>query len=320
VTTTDSNITQDMTPIEVANLLERLEEGHQAAWLSTREVPWQGAEYQARFQNAAEVDAVFRDVMWETVENGMRRPGEPVEDFAERAESEARLADAHKAGAESPAYLIAHQADAGVTPETIVGSQDEIAARLLNDPSTSEGHAYAKALRTVKTCVGSEWCRFGTQDSTRMGKELERALWRMYAPHKVKLAVSGCPRNCAESGIKDVGVIGVDSGWEIYVAGNGGIKTEVAQFLVRVATHAEVLEYAGAFLQLYREEGWYLERTVHYVARVGIDSVRKRVVEDASGRRALWERLQFALDKEPDPWSEPLRAGVDLRQFEKLAV
>ena len=79
------------------------------------------------------------------------------------------------------------------------------------------GHAYAKALRTVKTCVGSEWCRFGTQDSTQMGSELERALWRMYAPHKVKIAVSGCPRNCAESGIKDVGVIGVDSGWEIYV-------------------------------------------------------------------------------------------------------
>jgi nitrite reductase (NADH) large subunit len=180
------------------------------------------------------------------------------------------------------------------------------------------GHAYAKALRTVKTCVGSEWCRFGTQDSTRMGQELERALWRMYAPHKVKLAVSGCPRNCAESGIKDVGVIGVDSGWEIYIAGNGGIKTEVAQFLVKVASHAEVLEYAGAFLQLYREEGHYLERTVHYVARVGLDHVKARVVDDAAGRRALHERLQFALDGEPDPWHEPQRAGIDLRQFEMI--
>jgi nitrite reductase (NADH) large subunit len=181
------------------------------------------------------------------------------------------------------------------------------------------GHAYAKALRTVKTCVGSEWCRFGTQDSTRMGKELERALWRMYAPHKVKLAVSGCPRNCAESGIKDVGIIGVDSGWEIYIAGNGGIKTEVAQFLAKVATREEVLEYAGAFLQLYREEGWYLERTVHYVARVGIERVRARVLEDAPGRRALWERLQFAVDQEPDPWKDPARAGIDLRQFAVLA-
>ena len=187
------------------------------------------------------------------------------------------------------------------------------------DLGMPSGHAYAKALRTVKTCVGSEWCRFGTQDSTQMGKDLERALWRMYAPHKVKLAVSGCPRNCAEAGIKDVGVIGVDSGWEIYVAGNGGIKTEVAQFLVKVKTAAEVLEYAGAFLQLYREEGWYLERTVHYVARVGLDYVKKKIVDDADGRRALWERLQFALDGEPDPWHEMERANVDARQFVPLA-
>jgi nitrite reductase (NADH) large subunit len=153
-----------------------------------------------------------------------------------------------------------------------------------------------------------------------MGKALERALWRMYAPHKVKLAVSGCPRNCAEAGIKDVGVIGVESGWEIYVGGNGGIKTEVAQFLVKVATADEVLEYAGAFLQLYREEGFYLERTVHYLARVGLDRVKKRIVDDAEGRRALWGRLQFALDGEPDPWHEPRRAGVDLRQFEPLGA
>jgi len=99
------------------------------------------------------------------------------------------------------------------------------------------------------------------------------------------------------------------------VAGNGGIKTEVAQFLVKVATHAEVLEYSGAFLQLYREEGHYLERTVHYVARVGLDHVKRRVLEDADGRRALWERLQFSLDGEPDPWHEPQKAGIDLRQF-----
>jgi nitrite reductase (NADH) large subunit len=182
------------------------------------------------------------------------------------------------------------------------------------------GHAYAKALRTVKTCVGSEWCRFGTQDSTAMGKALERALWRMAAPHKVKLAVSGCPRNCAESGIKDVGVIGVESGWEIYVAGNGGIKTEVAQFLCKVKSAEEVLEHAGAFLQLYREEGWYLERTVHYVARVGLDHVKQRVLDDAAGRKALWQRLQFALDGEPDPWAEFERAKVDRRQFEALAA
>jgi nitrite reductase (NADH) large subunit len=198
----------------------------------------------------------------------------------------------------------------------LLGVKKEDLRGVWQDLGMPSGHAYAKALRTVKTCVGSEWCRFGTQDSTQMGKDLERALWRMYAPHKVKLAVSGCPRNCAEAGIKDVGVIGVDSGWEIYVAGNGGIKTEVAQFLVKLKTADEVLEYSGAFLQLYREEGWYLERTVHYVSRVGLDHVKKRILDDAEGRKALWERLKFSLDGEPDPWFEFEKAAVDTRQFE----
>ncbi|MCW5663451.1 MAG: nitrite reductase large subunit NirB [Piscinibacter sp.] len=197
----------------------------------------------------------------------------------------------------------------------LLGVKKEDLVNVWKDIGMPSGHAYAKALRTVKTCVGSEWCRFGTQDSTQMGKDLERALWRMYAPHKVKLAVSGCPRNCAEAGIKDVGVIGVDSGWEIYVAGNGGIKTEVAQFLVKLKTAAEVLEYSGAFLQLYREEGWYLERTCHYVGRVGLDYVKKKILDDHAGRKALWERLQFSLDGEPDPWFEFDKAAVDTRQF-----
>jgi nitrite reductase (NADH) large subunit len=201
----------------------------------------------------------------------------------------------------------------------LLGVKKEDLVNVWRDIGMPSGHAYAKALRTVKTCVGSEWCRFGTQDSTQMGKDLERALWRMYAPHKVKLAVSGCPRNCAEAGIKDVGVIGVDSGWEIVIAGNGGIKTEVAQFFVKVKTAAEVLEYSGAFLQLYREEGWYLERTVHYVSRVGIEHVKKKVLEDAANRKALRERLQFALDGEPDPWFEHAKANVDLRQFRPVA-
>jgi len=202
----------------------------------------------------------------------------------------------------------------------LLGVKKEDLPAVWRDLGMPSGHAYAKALRTVKTCVGSEWCRFGTQDSTQMGKALERALWRMYAPHKVKLAVSGCPRNCAEAGIKDVGIIGVDSGWEIYIAGNGGIKTEVAQFLCKVKTPQEVLEYAGAFLQLYRLEGWYLERTVHFVQRVGMDYVKKRILDDAEGRKRLWEQLQFALDGEPDPWSAPAQAKLDARQFETIEV
>ena len=200
----------------------------------------------------------------------------------------------------------------------LLGVKKEDLVNVWKDIGMPSGHAYAKALRTVKTCVGSEWCRMGTQDSTQMGKDLERAMWRMYAPHKVKFAVSGCPRNCAEAGIKDVGIIGMDSGWEMYVAGNGGIKTEVAHFLVKVKTAAEVLEYTGAFCELYRTEGWYLERTVHFVARVGLDYVKKKIVEDHAGRKALWENLQFALDGEPDPWFEFDKAEVDTRQFQAL--
>ncbi|PXX43237.1 nitrite reductase large subunit NirB [Undibacterium pigrum] len=200
----------------------------------------------------------------------------------------------------------------------LLGVKKEDLRAVWQDLGMPSGLAYAKGLRTVKTCVGSEWCRFGTQNSTLMGQQLERELARMYSPHKVKLAVSGCPRNCAEAGIKDVGVIGVDSGWEIYVGGNGGIKTEVAQFLVKLKTHEEVMEYTGAFLQLYREEGWYLERTVHYLARVGLDYVKKIILEDHERRKDLYQRLLFALEGESDPWHEPEKAQVDTRQFERL--
>ncbi|WNO04345.1 nitrite reductase large subunit NirB [Rhodoferax mekongensis] len=202
----------------------------------------------------------------------------------------------------------------------LLGVKKEDLQAVWQDIGMPSGHAYAKALRTVKTCVGSEWCRMGTQDSTQMGKDLERAHWRMYAPHKVKYAVSGCPRNCAEAGIKDVGIIGVDSGWEMYIAGNGGIKTEVAHFLVKLKTREEVLEYTGAFMQLYRKEGWYLERTVHFVSRVGLDYIKKRILEDAEGRKALNEELLFALDGEPDPWFDFQDAQVDTRQFAPVAV
>ncbi len=202
----------------------------------------------------------------------------------------------------------------------LLGVKKEDLPGVWKDLGMPTGLAYAKGLRTVKTCVGSEWCRFGTQDSTLMGQQLERELCLMYAPHKVKIAVSGCPRNCAESGIKDVGVIGVDSGWEIYVGGNGGIKTEIAHFLVKLKTHEEVKEYAGAFLELYRQEGWYLERTVHYLARVGLDHVKKHILEDHAGRKALYAQLLDALKGLPDPWHQPEPAQVDTRQFTMLSV
>jgi nitrite reductase (NADH) large subunit len=180
------------------------------------------------------------------------------------------------------------------------------------------GHAYGKSIRTVKTCVGAEHCRFGTQLSMSMGVKLEKMLFGMGAPHKVKLAVSGCPRNCAEAGIKDVGVIGVDSGYEIYIAGNGGIKTEIAMFMCKVKSDSEVLEYSGAFLQLYREEAYYLERTCHYVARVGLDYVKQIVVEDGERRKALYERLLYALQDYEDPWAAAVAQPAVRREFEAL--
>ena len=122
-----------------------------------------------------------------------------------------------------------------------------------NKAGLISGHAYAKGLRTVKTCVGSEWCRFGTQDSTGLGVKIEKMCWGSWTPHKVKLAVSGCPRNCAEATIKDLGVVCVEAGYDIVVGGNGGVEVRVCDPLVRIATEVEVLEHVGAFLQLYRE-------------------------------------------------------------------
>jgi nitrite reductase (NADH) large subunit len=202
----------------------------------------------------------------------------------------------------------------------LLGVKKEDLPKIWADLDMPSGYAYAKALRTVKTCVGSEWCRFGVQDSTNLGIDLERAFDRMWSPHKVKMAVSGCPRNCAESGIKDVGIVGVESGWEISVAGNGGIKTEVAQFLCKVKTREEVLEYAGAFIQLYREEARYLDRTCHWVARVGLDYVKKRILDDPEGRQALYERLLYAVSGEKDPWHERVQEGVARHEFEPLYV
>ncbi len=202
----------------------------------------------------------------------------------------------------------------------LLGVKKEDLTSMWADLDMPSGYAYGKSIRTVKTCVGSEFCRFGTQNSTQLGIDIEKAFDHMWAPHKVKFAVSGCPRNCAESGIKDVGVIGVDSGWEIYVGGNGGIKTEVAHFLCKVKTAEEVLEYSGAFIQIYREEARYLDRTVHWIERVGLDYVKQRVLEDAEGRKAAHERLLYALQGAVDPWAERVQKREEHKEFETIAV
>ncbi len=182
------------------------------------------------------------------------------------------------------------------------------------------GHAYAKGLRTVKTCVGSDWCRFGTQDSTGLGIRLEKFMWGSWTPAKVKLAVSGCPRNCAEATCKDIGVICVDSGYEIHFAGAAGLDIKGTEVLGLVKTEDEALEVIVALTQMYREQGRYLERIYKWTKRVGIPEIRKQVLEDASRRREYYERFvhsqKFA---QIDPWSERV-SGKDKHEFKPMAT
>ncbi|MBK6742262.1 MAG: NAD(P)/FAD-dependent oxidoreductase [Hydrogenophilales bacterium] len=190
----------------------------------------------------------------------------------------------------------------------------------LSDAGFVSGHAYGKALRTVKTCVGAKWCRFGTQDSTGLGVKLEQLTWGSWMPHKYKLAVSGCPRNCAEATIKDFGVVCVDSGYELHVGGNGGIKVRVTDLLTKVETEEQVMEYTGAFAQLYREEAHYLERTAPWVERVGLAHIKAKVVDDAAGRAELYERFKFGQQfAQIDPWKERAE-GAEAHEFQPIRI
>ena len=190
----------------------------------------------------------------------------------------------------------------------------------LNDAGMVSGHAYAKGLRTVKTCVGSEWCRFGTQDSTGLGIKIEKFMWGSWTPAKVKLAVSGCPRNCAEATCKDVGVVCVDSGYEIHFAGAAGLHIKGTEFLCKVATEDETLEVIAALTQLYREQGWYLERMYKWCDRVGLDAIRKLVVDDVANRKALFGRFAYSQQfSQSDPWAARARRGVDSNEFKPMA-
>jgi len=189
----------------------------------------------------------------------------------------------------------------------------------LNAAGMVSGHAYGKALRTVKTCVGTDWCRFGTQDSTGLGVKIEKFTWGSWAPAKVKMAVSGCPRNCAEATCKDVGVICVDSGYEIHIGGAAGLHIKGTEILTKVATEEAAIETIAAVMQLYREEAWYLERIYKWMARVGLESIQARIADDV-GRRALFDRFahsqRFA---QIDPWAERVE-GRHAYEFTPIAM
>ena len=190
----------------------------------------------------------------------------------------------------------------------------------LNAAGMVSGQAYAKGLRTVKTCVGSDWCRFGTQDSTGLGVKLERFLCGSWTPAKVKLAVSGCPRNCAEATVKDFGIICVESGYDIHIAGAAGLHVRATDLLGHVETEEQAIEHVAAVMQLYREQAVYLDRVWKWVEKTGLEKIRAAIMDDHEGRRALLQRFrksQRAVQR--DPWAERA-AGRELREFTPLAV
>jgi nitrite reductase (NADH) large subunit len=189
----------------------------------------------------------------------------------------------------------------------------------LNAAGMVSGAAYAKGLRTVKTCVGTEWCRFGTQDSTGLGIKLEKFLWGSWTPAKLKLAVSGCPRNCAEATCKDIGVICVESGYDIHFGGAAGLDIKGTEVLGHVDTEAEAIEVIAALTQLYREQGRYLERIYKWAKRVGVDTIRKQTLDDLERRKFLYDRFVFSQQfSQTDPWAERV-AGKDAHEFVPVA-
>lgn len=201
----------------------------------------------------------------------------------------------------------------------LLGVRKEDLPAIWKDLGIVSGHAYAKAVRTVKTCVGSDFCRFGVGDSTALGIALERLLWGLYTPHKLKSGVTGCPRNCAEVTVKDLGLVGIATGWEIYVGGAAGMSVRKGDLLSTVATPEEALRHCALFVQHYREEARYLERTYHYLQRVGVEAVRAATVgAPAQERAGLLERFARARAHVREPWSTEGAAPRTPLQFASL--
>jgi nitrite reductase (NADH) large subunit len=198
----------------------------------------------------------------------------------------------------------------------LLGIKKEDLPGIWRDLGMPSGHAYAKSFRTCKTCVGTEFCRYGVGDSTGLGIKIEKRFQGIESPHKMKLATTGCPRNCAEATIKDIGAVAIEGGkWEIVIGGAAGSHVRKADLLVTVDTHDEVLLYVGRFMQYYRENAKYLERTWSLVERIGIEKLRRILVDDSEGICARLDRdIQAAVDAYRDPWQEAI-APVHPAQF-----
>jgi nitrite reductase (NADH) large subunit len=173
------------------------------------------------------------------------------------------------------------------------------------DLGMPSGHAYTKAFRTCKTCVGTEFCRYGVGDSTRLGIDIEKKFQGIESPHKMKLAVSGCPRNCAEATVKDIGAVAVENGWQVFVGGAAGSTVRAADLLATVTSRDEVMKLMGRFMQYYRENARYTERSYGFVQRVGIERLRAILVDDSEGEVARLDReIEAAVAAYRDPWQE----------------
>jgi nitrite reductase (NADH) large subunit len=188
----------------------------------------------------------------------------------------------------------------------LLGIRKEDLPGVWADLGMPSGYAYGKSFRTVKTCVGSEFCRFGVGDSTALGIKIESRFQGLESPAKIKMAVTGCPRNCAESLCKDVGVVAIDGGrWEIYIGGAAGAHIRKGDLLATVDDPDMVVTLSGRFMQYYRENAKWLERTYAFVPRVGADFLREVIVEDSLGIAAdLDARMQESIDAYSDPWQE----------------
>ncbi len=199
----------------------------------------------------------------------------------------------------------------------LLGVRKEQLPAVWEDLGMPSGYAYAKAVRTVKTCVGTQFCRFGLGDAITVGIDLEGAMEGLHTPHKVKAAVTGCPRNCAEAYVKDIGLVAIENGWEVYVGGAAGASVRKGDLLTTVETAEEAKRVALAYLQHYREHGEHLERTYHYMERVGLEAVQA-VVLDPEQQTGLLERYAIAKAAcDPDPWRERY-APVHPNQFSEL--
>jgi len=188
----------------------------------------------------------------------------------------------------------------------LLGISKENLPNVWKDLDMPSGHAYAKSFRTCKTCVGTDFCRYGVGDSTGLGIKIERRFQGVESPGKIKMATAGCPRNCSEAMVKDVGAVAVEGGrWEIYVGGAAGAHIRKGDVLCSVGSHDEVLAVMGRFMQYYIENAKYLERTYGFLERVGIDHIRAVVVEDSEGIGArLDAAMQATVEAYVDPWLE----------------